>query len=271
MQCLSPSSIRRPGQADARDRITIPCGKCAACLSNRRSDWAVRLEQEFRVSENAHFLTLTYSDEHLCFGAISEFATLVRSDIQLFMKRLRKRCDSKLKYYVAGEYGSRTYRPHYHAIIFNLPDNNVELLLKTWQKGNVHVGTVTPASIRYTLKYMLQANHSSYSNEVQKPFSLMSKNLGISYISKRFEWHRADISRSYVQVEGGKKVRLPRYYRDKLYTKEEREKQILMMQKNEAELPSEQSEMRRWFKDEIEKKVDFTQRVERKLKDGSKF
>lgn len=134
MQCLSPSSIRRPGQADARDRITIPCGKCAACLSNRRSDWAVRLEQEFRVSENAHFLTLTYSDEHLCYGAISEFATLVRSDIQLFMKRLRKRCDSKLKYYVAGEYGSRTYRPHYHAIIFNLPDNNVELLLKTWQK-----------------------------------------------------------------------------------------------------------------------------------------
>lgn len=27
-----------------------------------------------------------------------------------------------------------------------------------------------------------------------------------------------------------------------------------MMQENEAELPSEQSEMRRWFKDEIEKR-----------------
>ena len=47
--------------------------------------------------------------------------TLRKRDYQLFMKRLRKAFpNDKIRFYAAGEYGPKTLRPHYHAILFGL-------------------------------------------------------------------------------------------------------------------------------------------------------
>ena len=71
--------------------------------------------------------------------------SLLRSDFQKFMKRLRKHAKStKIKYYACGEYGTNyTERPHYHAIVFNLPRPFDKYITKAWKYGHIHVGTVT--------------------------------------------------------------------------------------------------------------------------------
>lgn len=162
MQCVSPLSLPRPNGRGSADRITVPCGKCVYCLSNRRQMWAFRIEQELKVSTSAFFITLTYEDKNL--PKQDNIPVVCKDDIQKFLKRLRKECaGSKIRYFLVSEYGPENKRPHYHGIFFNLPipkddEFNTDLvttLLKCWQKGFVHVGTCTPASISYCAKYCI--------------------------------------------------------------------------------------------------------------------
>lgn len=62
------------------------------------------------------FVTLTYSDECLPKGG-----TLAPGDAQKWLKRLRKALyPRKVRFYLVGEYGDQSERPHYHAAIFGL-------------------------------------------------------------------------------------------------------------------------------------------------------
>lgn len=227
----------------------------------------MRLEYELKNSYSAHFVTLTYSDPPL-----GDFAlpTLVKKDVQDFMKRLRKRIRDPIKYYLCGEYGENTCRPHYHVIFFNLPQEPLKVLFDSWQHGLIHIGEVTPRSIRYTLKYIMQGKKNSSLHEyVQRPFALMSKGLGVGYVISRKKWHRDDITRNYVVQEGGKKTRLPRYFRDKLYSKTDKQKQRVIYEQKQAQNSVRESS--RFFKDQIEQKVDFTEKLDRTLKRNSKL
>lgn len=106
--------------------------------------------------------------------------SLRKTDIQLFFKRLRKSKSgngkSDIKYYVCGEYGGKTNRPHYHAIIFNCP---LELYQNAWNQGAIHYGFISEASVGYTLKYMCKPSRIPMHNrdDRQPEFSLMSKDL----------------------------------------------------------------------------------------------
>lgn len=107
--------------------------------------------------------------------------TLCKRDLQLFFKRLRKRTHEKIKYYAVGEYGTDNWRPHYHAIIFNARE---DIILAAWNDGGrtigkVHFGSVTGASVGYTLKYMMKPcripMHAR--DDRVKEFAIMSKDL----------------------------------------------------------------------------------------------
>jgi len=54
----------------------------------------------------------------------------------------------------------------------------------------------------------------------------MSKGLGANYLSEYMvSWHKDDLlNRQYVNIIGGKKAAMPRYYKDRLYTEAERQK-----------------------------------------------
>lgn len=151
MACISPLSLKQKDK-----RVVVPCGKCNFCLQAKRSEWTFRLKQELEVSSSAFFLTFTYSDDVLPLrGGV---ATLVKSDVQRFMKRLRKKCVGvTLRYYFVGEYGTKTGRPHYHAIMFNLPLSDAlhPMLESTWGLGGVFVAPCNGATIHYTTKYHL--------------------------------------------------------------------------------------------------------------------
>lgn len=212
MRCMSPVRVKG-GQF-------VPCGKCKFCMANRRADWSYRLQQELEVSSSAYFVTLTYADENLRQRGLS------KRDVQLFLKKLRK-YESKLekpegkkvsiRYYIVGEYGTRTGRAHYHALIFNASRETVERLPSIWEKGHVQVGTVGGASIHYVTKYHLN-RFDNVPVGCEPSFTLMSRGnggLGSNYVSKYRDWHRGLMQ--FHAVDHGHIRRLPRYYRDKIF------------------------------------------------------
>lgn len=109
------------------------------------------------------FVTLTYDDAHLPQdGCVS-----IRA-MQLFIKRLRKQ-GHKFRYYLVGEYGDNTYRPHYHLALFGFPqcfrgqtDLRKSVCCKTcssiknaWQnQGAIQVAFLEPASASYIAGYV---------------------------------------------------------------------------------------------------------------------
>lgn len=96
----------------------FPCGKCPPCRVNHRRKWTSRILLETLASEEAAFITLTYSDEHLPEGGelqpdhLSKFIRAVRD-------KIRGTQEKEIRYFGVGEYGDKFGRCHYHAIIWN--------------------------------------------------------------------------------------------------------------------------------------------------------
>lgn len=205
------------------DSIPVPCGKCPDCLKRRISGWSFRLLQEGKRATSAVFLTLTYDTQFVPITSTG-YMTLNKRDLQLFMKRLRKVSVNKLKYYAVGEYGGKTMRPHYHLILFNA---DVTQIQPAWQLGQIHYGSVTGASIGYTLKYMSKPGKVPLhrNDDRAREFSLMSKGIGSNYLTDNMcAWHKADLdNRMYCNIEG-KKIAMPRYFKDKIYEEHERKR-----------------------------------------------
>jgi hypothetical protein len=203
--------------------MPFPCGKCPACVRRRVSGWAFRLNKQSEQSNSAHFVTLTYNDEHIK-KTKNGFETLVKKDVQDFFKRLRKLTKQKISYYAVGEYGDTGERPHYHIILFNA---NPKIVENAWKLnditlGNVHFGDVGDASVGYTLKYISKDKKIPQFNgdDRQKEFALMSKGLGAGYLTQNMvKWHtKGNIeNKVYLPLKDGKKAAMPRYYKDKLW------------------------------------------------------
>lgn len=221
MECLSPIYL-------AQREVHVPCGSCPFCCATKRSDWALRLNYEARLHCGSKFITLTYADNELTWN--SGQPQLVKRDLQLFFKRLRKK-GYKLRYFAVGEYGSKTFRPHYHVIVFgSIPD---QVLNKAWGKGHVHIGKVTAASVMYCCGYVVNGKSWQMKRHRLKPFALMSRRpgLGHNYLSgEMIAWHKSD--RKNYAILHGQKRHLPRYYKDKIFSKLDK---IKMMVRDEKE------------------------------------
>lgn len=222
MACLTPMSIRNPSVKTNTDFrfLVVPCGKCPECIRVRISSWQFRLVQEEKVHFTARFVTLTYDPDNVPVSP-NGFMTLCKRDVQLFFKRLRFNTKRKsIKYYLCGEYGSKTSRPHYHAIIFDATESEIH---DAWQNGHVHTDAVTDASITYTIKYMAKGRiiPQFKADDRVEEFSLMSKKLGANYMTPEMvKWHK-DGLRNYVVKPGGYKSVMPRYYREKVFNEGE--------------------------------------------------
>ena len=121
----------------------VPCGKCILCRNSIIREWKTRCvcESQFSTS-HPFFITLTFNDENLPLQGVD------KRHLQLFFKRLRERCRyyklaDNIRYLACGEYGKNTKRPHYHAILWNMPaDFTVtkiwELINESWKLGFLH-------------------------------------------------------------------------------------------------------------------------------------
>jgi hypothetical protein len=228
MQCVSPITLRDPVISGSFN--TFPCGKCKYCKEIRRSQWSFRLHQELQNSETAAFYTLTYEDIYLPLKESPPLSgsyapTLVKEDVQLFIKRLRSHLQRKkrkgkynhldrswelpLRYFAVGEYGDQNGRPHYHALIFNIPYEEQVIGVKDkWAKGNIHVGDVNEASIHYCTKYMLKDENDMRALMSRRP------GIGANYLENKEvkKWHES--GNDYVSYNGFP-MAVPRYYKQR--------------------------------------------------------
>lgn len=249
------------GEVKQRKQISrqeVACGKCVECKRQVVNSWVFRLEQEARIADTAFFVTLTYNEDFVPRMPNGDL-TLRYDDFKAFMKRLRKRHskyyseNQSPRFFCVGEYGTTTYRPHFHAIIFNA---TVENIVKSWSKwfqdeeilrplGFVHIGKFSMASARYTMNYLQKPMYEKIRIESGaewktnkwgqrklvggtwtgcKEMRKMSQGLGKAFLSdKQTVKYYSDVENQTVVLSNGQNIRIPRYYRDRLYDDEMKE------------------------------------------------
>lgn len=199
--------------------ITVPCGKCDECRVNHSREWALRCSLHYAAlspeeKAKAWFITLTYDDLH-------NPGCLNPDDMTLFFKRLRKHFkNEKIKYFYCGEYGSRTYRPHYHLIIFGLPITDLKFIknngfgdplytsdeiCKIWDKGIIAIGELTYKSAAYTARYALKKNDSDC-------YQRCSHGFGLEYFKKHQKDIISNLCVTYSNEGRTLKAPIPRYF-----------------------------------------------------------
>lgn len=225
--------------------VLLPCRKCVGCRLSKSREWANRILMEQLYHSESWFLTLTYDDEHLPRRYAADIATgevideaihgtLWKRDVQLFLKRLRFDGQS-FRYYMAGEYGTKQMRPHYHLIMFGLHLQDLKPLRrnfcgqqywtsdyidKFWDKGYHILGKVSWQSAAYVARYtMKKATHGIDKSWYQKlniepEYQAMSLKPGIGY---QYYVDHPDMFRfKYFNMstpDGGIKITPPEYFR----------------------------------------------------------
>ena len=192
------------------------------------------------------FLTLTFDDDH-----IPNPPTIAKRDVQLFLKRLRKKIAPKqIRYYACGEYGEKVKmpgsdtlgRPHYHLLIFgwtppdavlqyedeelNIQRFTSELVESAWQKkGFCTSQQLTKETADYVARYAvkkiggdLAKAHYTYIDperysihQLEPEFGLQSSKPGIG--RTWFDrYGESDCAKGYFHHNGVKQS-VPKYYK----------------------------------------------------------
>lgn len=246
MPCFSPiEGFRAPGGqvkftragAFIDRKLSVPCGQCIGCRIDRSKAWAARCLLEASLHERNCFITLTYHDMHLPHGN-----TLVLEHFQLFMKRLRARYGSGIRFFHCGEYGEQRRRPHYHALLFNhdfadrvlfsqrdgIKLHTSEQLSSLWTYGFSTVGDLTFETAAYTARYVMKKvsgplaeihyehtdNETGEISQLKPEYVTMSRRPGIGR-----EWYKKyknDLWPDDFLVIRGRKTKIPKFYDNQL-------------------------------------------------------
>lgn len=246
--------------------FTVPCGKCSGCRRTSALTWATRCMHEAQRHTHNSYITLTYDEKHL-----PKDLTLRHRDFQLFIKRLRTALSrmenqaitalqarmldgtdsassalgytnrrAKIRYYMAGEYGEKYGRPHFHAILFGIDFADRIYHSRTaagakiyksvtldnlWNKGYASIGDVTFASAAYIARYVMKkrtgdGNRKDYqiidpeTGEIyfrKKEYNQMSRRPGLG--KEWFDKHHEDyLFDDKIRLTDGRLVKPPRYY-----------------------------------------------------------
>lgn len=214
-----------------KEYVKAPCGQCAGCQEAYSREWAIRCINEAKYHKHNYFVTLTYDDEHLPMddeivdtrtGEIYDTpfygkGILQDKDFNKFIKDVRNFYSynyqhSGIRFFGCGEYGTLSRRPHYHAILFNLPipieDLKVykatkdsvlfesETLNKLWGKGFVTVAEVNWDTCAYVARYVMKKSgprkkrEDYFENGETPEFIRMSRKPGIGFRYYQENWQK---------------------------------------------------------------------------------
>ena len=173
MKCLRPVIV---------EKKLYRCGKCYWCRVNQRSLWTMRLQHEITQHKAALFCTLTYNEDNL--PSYHGKGILVKDHLQRFFKRLRKEVKN-LRYFACGEYGERSGRPHYHAVVFGYDEALfAEAIRNAWRDGFTQVVPVIEVSqLGYVAGYVSKKLLSNVENgELPAEFHVCSHGIGSAWL-----------------------------------------------------------------------------------------
>lgn len=178
-----------------KDGKAFGCGQCLPCRFNKARIWTHRIMLEAHQHKENCFLTLTYADDNQ--------TELDPAHVRDWLKRLRKHIQpGRIRYYLVGEYGDKTGRPHYHVALFGFPTcprgqtrqprkdqpmsccENCNTMHMLWTHGRVDLARLEPASARYiagyVVKKMTQHDHPDLHGR-HPEFARMSLRPGIGH------------------------------------------------------------------------------------------
>lgn len=205
-------SFRNPGDDSGHEFLSLPCGGCLGCRARRARDWAIRCALEHQGSPITSWCTLTYDDLHVG-------PTLRKDHVSAWIKRVRSaRPGERVRFFASGEYGERTQRPHYHAILFGLSEDD-SVQQDKWPFGHVRTDPISAKAIAYVAGYTSKKvgwrmepreRVDPETGECyiwQPPFVLMSRRPGIGAAARDAyaqSWRKS-------AIWGGQEVPVPRF------------------------------------------------------------
>jgi len=217
--------------------VPVGCGKCMECKKQKARNWQVRLQEEIRHNTNGKFVTLTFSNESIKeltkeikgiqgYDLDNEIATLAT---RRFLERWRKKYKKSVKHWLVTELGGNgTENIHMHGIIWtNESSKTIEKIWKygyTWVGDNNNGGYVSEKTINYVVKYVNKTDqkHKEYNSKI-----LTSAGIGKNYITRldaKLNKYKEENTKETYTTKQGVKLALPIYYRNQIYTEEEKEK-----------------------------------------------
>lgn len=271
------------GYKQGLPEIKLPCGKCPECQKDYYTQWATRGAKELLLWPSSLFITLTYNDESL-----PKNHSLNKKHCQDFIKRVKKHFNSTkqnpIRQIYCGEYGTRTSRPHYHAILFNcdfadkkkhrITDQGDQvftskILTDLWGLGHTEFGFAQPGSVAYLFKYILKKKSrkeklkplyiqtpDGITHEVAHEFIEASRNPGIGAYLRESN----SIKKGYLTVNGVR-TKLPKYYIEHIKLHDPRCAEALSDRKfNHASRKPRESELRKKQKENAQKKLTDTKK-----------
>ena len=234
MKCFNPFFKHEFG----RGYLPFPCGCCPACRAQKAMEWTLRMYLESLYHSQLAFVTLTYAPDFL-----PENGSLSPTDLQSFLKRLRRRLDYKIRFFACGEYGDKFGRAHYHLIIFGLKIADFHKVYDAWKKGRVECEKPNLEAFKYVAGYVSKKIGRRKDWMAKNPgkcpmFQRSSLGLGLRFILEKVPNFTNTL------VVGGKHFYIGRFLRNKLAERfgilaEVKEKGLNMLQAETEVLLSE--------------------------------
>lgn len=187
--CVKPTVVYRSGATLEKKKVA--CRRCWACMKNKTNDLVGRMLCEASTALWTCALTLTYDDKKLVDP--SQTKLIHKKDFQDFVRALRD-SDHKCRYVVAGEYGERKSRTHFHAVMFgygkpfDVPNKTEKVYLDQWRWGYTYADwTVDERAMRYVAKYLTKHLLEKKSDAHSLEWVSYSKKplLGFEFIAKK--------------------------------------------------------------------------------------
>lgn len=245
--------------------VPIKCNKCIECRKQISREWQARLLEDIRHNTNGKFITLTFSNESIreicemektfsdketgrkfkakigeCEGyeRDNQIATIA---VRRFLERWRKKYKKSLRHWLITEIGHNgTENIHLHGIVWT---NELEEVEKIWRYGYVWKGKeqngkitnyVNERTVGYITKYVTKVDekHTTYQSII-----LTSAGIGKGYTDRTDASNnkfKGENTKEYYRTRTGHKIGLPIYWKNKIYTEQERE-QLWIQKLNKLE------------------------------------
>lgn len=225
--------------------VPIGCGKCMECMKKKAREWNVRLNEEVKNRKDGVFVTLTFSNESIkeLYNSLKDEEEkngiktelegyeldkeLARLGVRRFLERWRKKYKKSIRHWLITELGHNgTENIHLHGLLFT--KESEEEIKNIWKYGFIWTskkdGWVNEQTINYITKYCtkLDSKHKEF-----QPKIMTSAGIGKGYIDRTDSKNNIYVkekTKEYYTRRDGTKLALPIYYRNKIYTEEEREK-----------------------------------------------
>lgn len=231
--------------------VPIGCQNCIECRRQKAREWKVRLTEDLKTHHNATFITLTFNTQSLTklhhdveqiltkqlqnqtndkqrlriqnkYCGYARDNTMAALAVRRFNERYRKQHKKALRHWLITELGTqRTEHIHLHGLIYT---NHIKEIDKLWNYGYTWKGIyVNAKTINYIIKYVTKTDvkHPNF-----KPMILTSAGIGKNYtksimaINNKYNDTK---TKDHYKTTTGHKISLPIYYRNQLYTEEQRE------------------------------------------------